>query len=210
MPFQTMRCSKTLLADIALENGFFSFCVCIRTRGLSNNHRMTNKALSQHTSHIFIRSLVRVNAHASDQTGWSIKHLLAHIALALLRSLPLRSFLSIKVSFLLFVSDDDDSFTSRSSSSSSGGIFKREHQLWFFFLACLQNRPRVHRSFRTWIYLSSSTRVASFFFQSLAERREVLSFSLVFSTRRESSVLRVGKKKLRRFLKKRLARIETF
>jgi len=27
VPFQTMRCSKTLLADIALENGFFSFCV---------------------------------------------------------------------------------------------------------------------------------------------------------------------------------------
>ena len=25
--FQTMRCSKTLLADIALETGFFSFCV---------------------------------------------------------------------------------------------------------------------------------------------------------------------------------------
>ena len=125
---------------------------------------MTNKALSQHTSHIFTRSLVRVNAHASDQTGWSIKHLLAHIALALLRSLPLRSFLSIKVSFLLFVSDDD-SFTSRSSSSSSGGIFKREHQIWFFFLACLQNRPRVHRSFRTWI---------SFFFDSC---RVVLSVS---------------------------------
>ena len=161
---------------------------------------MTNKALSQHTSHIFIRSLVRVNAHASDQTGWSIKHLLAHIALALLRSLPLRSFLSIKVSFLLFVSDDD-SFTSRSSSSSSGGIFKREHQLWFFFLACLQNRPRVHRSFRTWI---------SFFFDSCRvvlsvsrrEKREVLSFSLVCSTRRESSGT-CGKKKIETFFEEK-------
>ena len=170
---------------------------------------MTNKALSQHTSHIFIRSLVRVNAHASDQTGWSIKHLLAHIALALLRSLPLRSFLSIKVSFLLFVSDDDDSFTSRSSSSSSGGIFKREHQIWFFFLACLQNRPRVHRSFRTWIYLSSSTRVSRRSF-SLSQREERFFLSpRLYLVRVERVVLlRVGKKKLRRFLKKRLARIE--
>ena len=170
VPFQTMRCSKTLLADIALENGFFSFCVCIRTRGLSNNHRMTNKALSQHTSHIFIRSLVRVNAHASDQTGWSIKHLLAHIALALLRSLPLRSFLSIKVSFLLFVSDDDDSFTSRSSSSSWGISNARAFKP--------SSRSPLFR--RGYIFLSTACRVV---FQSLAEKRGS-SFSLVF-TRRE-------------------------
>ena len=166
---------------------------------------MTNKALSQHTSHIFIRSLVRVNAHASDQTGWSIKHLLAHIALALLRSLPLRSFLSIKVSFLLFVSDDDsprDHHPPRQGESSNantkfGSSFSRA------FKTVLAITARFGRG-----YLSSSTRVASFF-QSLAERREVLSFSLVFSTCRERSVT-CGKKKMRRFLKKRIARIEKF
>jgi len=29
-----------------------------------------------------------------------------------------------------------------------------QHQIWFFFLP-LQNRPRVHRSFRTWILSSA-------------------------------------------------------
>ena len=159
---------------------------------------MTNKALSQHTSHIFIRSLVRVNAHASDQTGWSIKHLLAHIALALLRSLPLRSFLSIKVSFLLFVSDDDsprDHHPPRQGESSNantkfGSSFSRAFKTVLAFTA------RFGRG-----YLSSSTRVASFF-QSLAERREVLSFSLVFSTCRESSVT-CGKKKIETFFEEK-------
>ena len=145
--FQTTRLSKTLLAHIA-----------------------------------FVRFLFHVRTHVSGQVGWISKHLLAHPALV--PSLPLRSF-SNKTSFLfshLMISLHD--IVTQHAHNPPQPLYvvvvslfffffffflylmicldiirnPRTHEHRFFFLACLQNRPRVHRSFRTWI-LSWSSRV---------------------------------------------------
>ena len=107
-----------------------------------------------HLAHItLVGFLVRVNTHVSGQTGWSIKHLLANIALVpslLLPSLRRRRFFS----YLLLLDFKSDFFLVRNPQT--------QHQRFFFFhffsiSRHFQNRPRVvRRSFRTWIFPSRS------------------------------------------------------
>ena len=93
----------------------------------------------------FVRLLIRVNTHVSGQLGWSCKHLLANIAFMLLRSLSLHSFSRSHLFFsYLFVHLIIIIIR-----------YSQTQHLWFFFLS-LQDRPRVHRSFRMWILSSSS------------------------------------------------------
>ena len=94
----------------------------------------------------FVRSLVRVNTHVFCQTGWSIKHLPANIALVLC-SLPLHSFLFKSRFFFLYL------MMIRLEIIILVRNPRTQHQR-FFFLS-LQNRPRVHRAFRMWILSSS-------------------------------------------------------
>ena len=106
----------------------------------------SSKTLLAHIA--LVRFLVRVRTHVYSQDGWILKHLLAHIALVL-GPLPLRSFLN-KIRFfflyLMMIRLVEIIILVRNP--------RTQHQIWFFFLS-LQNRPRVHRSFRMWILSSS-------------------------------------------------------
>jgi len=139
---QTTRLTKTLLAHIT----FIRFLVRVNTPVVLQSTRMT-KTLLAHIA--FVRFLFRVRTHVFGQFGWISKHLLAHITFVLLRSLPLRSFLFKSRFFFLYlmmIRLVEIIILVRNP--------RTQHQR-FFFLS-LQNRPRVHRSFRMWILSSSA------------------------------------------------------
>ena len=139
--FQRTRVTKTLLAYIALVR----FLLRVDTHVIFQSIRMTKSFLAHIT---FVRFLLRVNTHVSLQMTRCTKTLLAHIALVSLRSLPLHSFLinsrfffshlmMIHLEIILLLRNP------------------RAHKHHRFFFLSLQNRPRVHRSFRTWILSSA-------------------------------------------------------
>ena len=96
VPFQITRCSKTLLAHIALVR----FLVRVNTHVVLQSNRMT-KSFIAHIA--LVRFLVRVNTHVDFQMTILTISLLANIALVLLRSLPLRSFLIKSRFFFLYL-----------------------------------------------------------------------------------------------------------
>ena len=136
---QTTRLSKTLLTHITLVRFLFR----VNTHVNFQSTRLSKTLLAHIT---LVRFLVRVNTHVNFQITRLSKHLLAHIALVL-RSLSLRSFLHsrffflylkmIRLEIILLVRNP-----------------RTQHQRFFFL--CLQNRPRVHRSFRMRILSSSA------------------------------------------------------
>ena len=127
---QTISSSKTHLAHIALVR----FLVRVNTHVALSNHQNNEKFYRTHHIHTVSRSCEY--ARVSGQVGWILKHLLANIALV--PSLPLPSLpRSLFFSHLFSLVRN----------------LQTQHQIWFFFLS-LQNRPRVHRSFRTWILSS--------------------------------------------------------
>ena len=139
---QSTILTKLHLAHIA----FLRFLVRVNTHVGFQMMRFTKTLLAHIT---FIRLLVRVRTHVYGQLGWISKHLLANIALVLLGFLSLHSFSRRRHFFsqLLLLEDFKNDF-----------ILVRNLQtqhLWFFFLF-LQNRPRIFRSFRMWIFPSSS------------------------------------------------------
>ena len=117
----------------------------------------TTKTLLAHIA--LVRFLVRVRTHVYGQLGWISKHLLANIALVLLGFLSLHSFSRRRrhfFSYLLLLEDFKNDFILVRN-------LQTQHRLFFLFFFCsriqtrhLQNRPRVHRSFRMWILSSSS------------------------------------------------------
>ena len=124
---QTISSSKTHLAHIALVR----FLVRVNTHVALSNHQNNEKFYRTHHIHTVSRSCEY--ARVSGQVGWILKHLLANIALV--PSLPLPSLpRSLFFSHLFSLVRN----------------LQTQHQIWFFFLS-LQNRPRVHRSFRMWI-----------------------------------------------------------
>ena len=138
--FQSTRVTKTLLAYIT----FVRFLVRVNTHVSLQMTRLIKSLLAHIT---LVRFLVRVNTHVVFQSTRCTKTLLAHIALVSLRSLPLHSFLinsrfffshlmMIHLEIILLVRNP-----------------RTQHQRFFFLT--LQNRPRVHRSFRTWILSSA-------------------------------------------------------
>ena len=136
---QIIRCTKTLLAHIT----FVRPLVRVNTLVSFQMTRCTKSFIAHIT---FVRSLVRVNTHVGFQTTRLSKTLLANIALVL-PSLPLRSFLNKSRFFFLYL-------LTRLEIIILVGNPRTQHQR-FFFLS-LQNRPRVHRSFRMWILSSSA------------------------------------------------------
>jgi len=96
VPFQITRCSKTLLAHIALVR----ILVRVNTHVVLQSNRMT-KSFIAHIA--LVRFLVRVNTHVDFQMTILTISLLANIALVLLRSLPLRSFLIKSRFFFLYL-----------------------------------------------------------------------------------------------------------
>ena len=138
---QMTRLIKSLLAHIT----FVRFLVRVNTHVALQSISSTKSLPANIT---FIRFLVRVNTHVPFQATRSSKTLLAHIALVSLRSLPLHSFLinsrfffshlmMIHLEIILLLRNP------------------RAHKHHRFFFLTLQNRPRVHRSFRTWILSSA-------------------------------------------------------
>jgi len=173
MDFQSTRCTIPLLAKMALVR----FLVRVNTH-VDFQIIRTTKSLLAHIT--FIRFVFRVSTHVSGQVGWILKHLLAKIALV--PSLSLRSFPNSYLFFFFFlylmmIRLVEIIILVRNP--------RTQHQR-FFFLS-LQNRPRVHRSFRMWIL--SSTHVVVVVPRVSRREEEVLS--------RKYSVSR--KKKLRRF-----------
>ena len=111
----------------------------------------TTRVMKTHLAHIaLVRFLVRVNTHMYGQCRWIWKHLLAHIALVL-RSFPLHSFLFKSRFFFLYlmmICLEIIIILVRYPQTQH-----REGVLFSLFFS-LQNRPRVHRSFRMWILSS--------------------------------------------------------
>ena len=141
VPFQITKLTKSFIAHIALVR----FLVRVNTHVSLQMTRLIKSLLAHIT---FVRSLVRVNTHVVFQMTRCTKTLLAHIALVSLRSLPLHSFLinsrfffshlmMIHLEIILLLRNP------------------RAHKHHRFFFLTLQNRPRVHRSFRTWILSSA-------------------------------------------------------
>ena len=166
---QIASLSKTLLAHIT----FIRFLVRVNTHVGVQTIRLSKTLLAHIT---FLRFLLRVNTHVADQEGWISKHLLAHPALV--PSLSLHSF-SNKSSFLFshLILFRDTRHAQNPSQSLYVFVFVffffffflylmisleiillvrnlRTQHLWFFSRH-LQNRPRVHRSFRMWIFPSA-------------------------------------------------------
>ena len=140
---QTTRVMKTHLAHIALVR----FLVRVNTHVVFQSTRLTKTLLAHIT---FKRFLVRVNTHMYGQCRWIWKHLLAHIALVL-RSFPLHSFLFKSRFFFLYlmmICLEIIIILVRYPQTQH-----REGVLFSLFFS-LQNRPRVHRSFRMWILSS--------------------------------------------------------
>ena len=136
---QSTRFTKSFITKIA----FVRFLVRVNTHVYFQMTRCT-KSFIAHIA--FERPLVRVNTHMRFQIIGITKTLLANIALVLLRSLPLHSFLinsRFFFSYLMMIRLEII-------------LLLRNPRAVFFFLT-LQNRPRVHRSFRMWI-LSSFAR----------------------------------------------------
>ena len=140
VPFQITKLTKSFIAHIALVR----FLVRVNTHVVFQRTRVTKTLLA----YITFGFLLRVNTHVSLQMTRCTKTLLAHIALVSLRSLPLHSFLinsrfffshlmMIHLEIILLLRNP------------------RAHKHHRFFFLTLQNRPRVHRSFRTWILSSA-------------------------------------------------------
>ena len=151
VPFQITRCTKSFIAHIT----FVRFLVRVNTHVVLQIPRMTKTLLAHIT---FKRFLVRVNTHVSSQMRWRLKHLLANIALV--PSLPLRSFLNKSRFFFLYLIMIclEILLLVRNPQTQHQRFFFYLH--FFFISRHLQNRPRVHRSFRMWI-LSSSHSIIS-------------------------------------------------
>jgi hypothetical protein len=183
--FQLTRCTKSFITNIALVRPLFR----VNTHVDFQIIRST-KALLAHIT--FVRFLFRVSTHVSGQVGWISKHLLANIAL--LPSLSLRSFPNSYLFFVffLFVLFFFFFFFLYLMMIRLVEIIilvrnpQTRHQR-FFFSRHLQNRPRVHRSFRMWIL--SSAHVVDV--PRVSRREEVLSKRIFVYLR--------GEKKLRRF-----------
>ena len=80
---------STILTKLHLAHIAFLRFLRVNTRVDFQSIRMTKTLLAHIT---FIRLLVRVRTHVYGQLGWISKHLLANIALVLLRSLSLFCF----------------------------------------------------------------------------------------------------------------------
>ena len=170
--FQTTRLTKSFIADIT----FVRFLVRVNTHVLFQTTRFTKSFIANIA---FVRFLVRVNTHVPLQMSSLSKTLLAHIALVL-GPLPLRSFLFKSRFFFLYL------MMIRLVEIIILVRNPRTRHQRFFFLS-LQNRPRVHRSFRMWI-LSSSAHVVVV---PRVSRREKRFFRASYQC--------IEKKKLRRF-----------
>ena len=96
VPFQSTELTKSFIAHIA----FVRFLVRVNTHVALQTTRFTKSFIAKIT---FIRPLVRVNTHVSFQITRLTKSFLAHIALVLLRSLSLRSFLNKSRFFFLYL-----------------------------------------------------------------------------------------------------------
>ena len=168
VPFQITRLTKTLLALIALVR----FLVSVNTHVVLQMTRFT-KTLLAHialirilvrvNAHVplqitrlsktllaniaLVRFLVRVNMHVLFQIIGITKTLLAHIALVLC-SLPLHSFLFKSRFFFLYLMMICLEILRIIRNPQT------QHQRFFFL--CLQNRPRVHRALRVWIFPSAA------------------------------------------------------
>ena len=140
--FQSIRMTKSFLAHIT----FVRFLVRVNTHVSLQMTRLTKSLLAHIT---LVRFLVRVNSLVPFQMTRCTKTLLAHIALVSLRSLPLHSFLINSRFFFshLMMIHLEIILLLRNPRA-------HKHHRGFFFLT-LQNRPRVHRSFRTWILSSA-------------------------------------------------------
>jgi hypothetical protein len=141
VPFQITKLTKSFIAHIALVR----FLVRVNTHVVFQSTRVTKTLLAYIA---LVRFLLRVNTHVVFQSTRCTETLLAHIALVSLRSLPLHSFLinsrfffshltMIHLEIILLLRNP------------------RAHKHHRFFFLTLQNRPRVHRSFRTWILSSA-------------------------------------------------------
>jgi len=162
--FQTTRLTKTLLAHVAFKR----FLVRVNTHV---DFQITSCSTTLLANIALIRFLVRVSTHVDFQSIGITKTLLAHIALAL-PSLSLRSFLIKSRFFFLYL------MMICFEIILLVGNPQTQHQRFFFFhffffiSRNLQNRPRVHRSFRMWI-LSSSRGIISALRDFKRESREV-------------------------------------
>ena len=139
VPFQITKLTKSFIAHIA----FVRFLVRVNTHVVFQSTRVTKTLLAYIT---LVRFLVRVNTLVVFQMTRCTKMLLAHIALVLLRSLPLHSFLNKSRFFVLYLLICLEIILLVRNPQT-------QHQR--FFSLTLQNRPRVHRSFRMWILSSS-------------------------------------------------------
>ena len=183
--FQTTRLTETLLAHVT----FVRFLLRVNTL-VDFQTTSRSKTLLAHIA--FIRFLVRVSTHMYSQCRWTLKRLLANIALV--PSLSLRSFPNSYLFFVffLFVLFFFFFFFLYLMMIRLVEIIilvrnpQTRHQR-FFFSRHLQNRPRVHRSFRMWIL--SSAHVVDV--PRVSRREEVLSKRIFVYLR--------GEKNLRRF-----------
>ena len=141
VPFQITKLTKSFIAHIALVR----FLVRVNTHVVFQSTRVTKTLLAYIA---LVRFLLRVNTHVVFQSTRCTETLLAHIALVSLRSLPLHSFLIISRFFFshLMMIHLEIILLLRNP---------RAHKHHRFFFLTLQNRPRVHRSFRTWILSSA-------------------------------------------------------
>ena len=141
VPFQITKLTKSFIAHIALVR----FLVRVNTHVVFQSTRVTKTLLAYIA---LVRFLLRVNTHVVFQSTRCTETLLAHIALVSLRSLPLHSFLSNSRFFFshLMMIHLEIILLLRNP---------RAHKHHRFFFLTLQNRPRVHRSFRTWILSSA-------------------------------------------------------
>ena len=143
--FQMTRFTKSFIADIT----FVRFLVRVNTHVPFQTTRLSKTFLAHIT---FVRFLFRVSTHVFDQLGWTIKHLLANIALVLPSlSLPSlrrsRLFFSHLISLLIIrYSQTQHHRSSFSSLSLFCSLLLRS--------TCNHHRLRVFRSFRMFILSS--------------------------------------------------------
>ena len=152
VPFQSTELTKSFLAHIA----FVRFLVRVNTHVALQTTRFTKSFIAKIT---FIRPLVRVNTHVSFQITRLTKSFLAHIALVLLRSLSLRSFLNKSRFFFLYlvmICLEIIILVRNPQTQHRWLLFSFFFPL-FSLTTHLQNRPRVHRALRVWILSSHSS-----------------------------------------------------